>query len=124
MKSVLYTALAIANNFVEQFGRDDGIEHMKLQKLVYCSYGWWLAAKGLEDERLTLERPEVWRYGPVFAGLYSALRNFGRRPIREPKSMHPFRPHPNVGPMIRNLGSSSPGSGSGTATYPDSRSRN
>jgi len=42
-----YSPIAIANNFVEQFGGVTGIEHMKLQKLVYCSYGWMLALNGL-----------------------------------------------------------------------------
>jgi uncharacterized phage-associated protein len=35
----------------------------KLQKLLYISYGIYLAVK---DERLTDESPKAWPYGPVF----------------------------------------------------------
>lgn len=85
-----YTPLAIANEFVARFGQTAGIEHMKLQKLVYCSYGWWLGVYGLDHERLTSEGPEIWKHGPVFSSLYRVLRNFGRSPITAPQSSNPF----------------------------------
>lgn len=88
--TVPYTPLAIANNFVARFGTSSGIEHMKLQKLVYCSYGWWLAGHGLDADRLTVDGPEIWRHGPVFASLYRVLRVFGRDPITVPQSGTPF----------------------------------
>ena len=87
---VPYSPLAIANGFVARFADKNGVEHMKLQKLVYFSYGWWLWSKGLDGERLTAERPEVWRYGPVFPNLYNVLKIFGRRSILEPQSAGPF----------------------------------
>lgn len=40
-----------------------GINMTKLQKLLYISYGVYLAVKG---ERLTNEHPQAWPYGPVF----------------------------------------------------------
>lgn len=46
---------ANANNF--------GINMTKLQKLLYITYGVYLAVKG---ERLTNEHPQAWPYGPVF----------------------------------------------------------
>ena len=95
--SVPYTPLAIANSFIAQFGHPDGIEHLKLQKLVYCAYGWWLALHGLGSARLTTEGPEVWRYGPVFDSLYHALKVFGRRGISEPQSLKPLADPENVG---------------------------
>lgn len=88
--TVPYTPLAIANYFVKEFGGSNGIEHMKLQKLVYCSYGWWLSIKGLEGERLTLEGPEIWKHGPVFSSLYNVLRVYGREPITDVNSAAPF----------------------------------
>ena len=92
-----YSPLAIANNFIEQFGgQGDGIEHMKLQKLVYCSYGWWLAVHGLDEPQLTTEGPEVWRHGPVFDSLYHTLKVFGRKPISKMKSSSPFSDPENV----------------------------
>lgn len=40
-----------------------GINMTKLQKLLYITYGVYLAVKG---ERLTDEHPQAWPYGPVF----------------------------------------------------------
>lgn len=87
---VPYTPLAIANYFIVNYGKKDGIEHMKLQKLVYCSYGWWLSNRGLDNERLTKEGPEIWKHGPVFSSLYYVLRVYGREPINEINSSAPF----------------------------------
>ncbi len=104
--TVPYSALTIANTFVHRFGRSGGIEHMKLQKLVYRAYGWWLAARGVDESRLTTEGPEIWRYGPVFADLYPALKVFSDRPITEPQSMNPFENPPIVGdedPVVREF---------------------
>lgn len=92
--SVPYSSVAIANNFLEQFGAQ-GIEHMKLQKLVYYAYGWWLAEK---NARLTTESPEIWQYGPVFNHLYHVFKNFGRQKIFQPYQTRPFDPPENVNP--------------------------
>lgn len=46
---------ANANGFV--------INMTKLQKLLYITYGVYLAVKG---QRLTNEHPQAWPYGPVF----------------------------------------------------------
>ncbi len=83
-----YSPLALANYFLERHAGDIGIEHMKLQKLVYCAHGWWLAYG--PDRPIVCERPEVWKYGPVFPSLYRALRPFGRTPIGVPQSSDPF----------------------------------
>lgn len=85
-----YSSLAVANSFVKSFASNDGVEHMKLQKLVYCAYGWWLAAKGLHSVRLTHDGPEIWKFGPVFSDLYRVMRVFGRRPIESPQAENPF----------------------------------
>lgn len=88
---VPYSPLAVANEFVALFAVEtSGIEHMKLQKLVYCSYGWWLAAHGIDGPRLTSEGPEIWKHGPVFGSLYKVLKVFGRAPIVTPQSAGPF----------------------------------
>lgn len=88
--AVPYSSVAIANTFLREFGASGGVEHMKLQKLVYCAYGWWLAQYGLESERLTEDRPEIWKHGPVFPDLYHAFKIFGRKPIKEMQSTSPF----------------------------------
>lgn len=85
-----YTPLAIANQFITKYAGEIGIEHMKLQKLVYYSYGWWLASHGLEHAPLTNEEPEIWKHGPVFSSLYAVLKVFGRSPIFAVQSTGPF----------------------------------
>jgi uncharacterized phage-associated protein len=68
-----YTPLAFANEFIAKSG-PAGVVHMKLQKLVYLCYGWWLAE---HDSSIIDEAPEVWQHGPVFASLYDVLKGFG-----------------------------------------------
>jgi len=89
-----YTPLAAANYFISSFGKDNGIEHMKLQKLVYNSYGWWIAT--FRDDPLLDERPQVWKFGPVFNSLYHVLKPFGRLPILAPVSPGPFDYPPSI----------------------------
>lgn len=88
---VPYDPIVVANTFLAQHAAPGrGIDHLKLQKLVYCSYGWWLTT----DEQVTplcTEPPQVWPYGPVFASLYRQLRLFGSDPIEGPVSPGPFQ---------------------------------
>lgn len=89
-----YAPLAIANTFLAEHGAESGgISHMKLQKLVFYAYGWWLAS---HDEPLTTEAPQVWKFGPVFNSLYSALAPFGMQPIEEPRRAVPIGAAPIV----------------------------
>jgi uncharacterized phage-associated protein len=83
-----YTPLAVANSFIIQHGADGGgIEHMKLQKLLFFAYGWWLVR---HDSPLLGAKPEVWRYGPVFSSVYWHFNRFGDQPIPEPLPANPF----------------------------------
>ena len=88
-----YSPLAAANWFLANHAGDNGIEHMKLQKLVYCAHGWWLAFK---PEPFLNERPQIWKYGPVFSSLYHVLKPFGHLPIDAPQSTSPFDETPRV----------------------------
>ena len=88
-----YTPVAVANEFVERYGKERGIEHMKLQKLTYYAYGWWLA---FEDDPLMIEGPEVWKFGPVFSSLYNVLAPFGSKPINEAQRAVPWGETPRV----------------------------
>jgi uncharacterized phage-associated protein len=81
-----YSPLAIANTFLTRHRGDRGIEHMKLQKLVYFTHGWWLA---LNNSSLINEKPQVWTHGPVFKSLYHTLKNFGHIPITEAQTRYP-----------------------------------
>lgn len=89
-----YTPAQIANTFLAKYGASEGISHMKLQKLVYCVHGWWLA---YHNNSLLSEKPQVWQYGPVFPSLYHGLKIFGTAPIKEPVKISPFSPE---APMV------------------------
>lgn len=89
-----FSPLAIANTFIaEHAAESGGISHMKLQKLVFYAYGWWLAS---HDDQLTTEPPEVWKFGPVFNSLYGELAPFGMQPIKAPRRSVPYNPAPQV----------------------------
>lgn len=80
--------LLIANEFLRLHGADGNIDHLKLQKLTYFAQGWWLAVMGSD---LVTERPQVWRYGPVFQSLYSIFSPAGSNKITHPKRTLLFR---------------------------------
>lgn len=89
-----YTPLAVANEFIARHGmKPGGLDHMKLQKLTYYAHGWWLA---YEPESLLVEKPEVWKFGPVFGSLYRVLAPFGSRSIAQPQRANPFQEPPRV----------------------------
>jgi uncharacterized phage-associated protein len=74
-----YTARHISNYFLERAEREgQALTQMKLQKLVYIAYGWYLA---LTNSKLFEDRIEAWQHGPVIPDLYEEFKNFGREPI-------------------------------------------
>lgn len=98
------TPLALANTFITKYGQSEGIQHMKLQKLAYYAHGWWLA---YNTEPFLTERPQVWRYGPVFKSLYKAFAPYGKNPIKVPQKSNPFEEEypliPDDNPDLHNL---------------------
>lgn len=103
-----YSALAIANSFIElakQKKRESELTHLKLQKLVYFAHAWNLAIK---DEPLVDEQPEAWDYGPVFSSVYHEFKSFGKKPISRPGTIPvpcgegPFFDFEFVSPFIKN----------------------
>ena len=83
-----YPALNVANELLAAHG---DVDPMKLQKLLYYANGWWLATTG---RSLLNENPQVWRYGPVFRGLYGTFARFGHGNIGGPVPAGPFTPDP------------------------------
>ncbi|MBL8002608.1 MAG: DUF4065 domain-containing protein [Flavobacteriales bacterium] len=73
------SAAEIANYFISK-GVDEGkpLSHLKLQKLLYVAYGWYYAQY---NERLFNEVLQAWKYGPVVASVYHALKHHGDMPI-------------------------------------------
>lgn len=87
-----YTAIEVANELIAAHGKDDGvIDPLKLQKLLYFANGWWLAINGAP---LIAERPQVWRYGPVFKTIYHAFNSYGNSPILDLAPSSPFGGEP------------------------------
>jgi uncharacterized phage-associated protein len=80
--------IIVVNTFVERFGKTTNIEHMKLQKLLFYAYGWWLTNHG---HPFLSAKPEVWRYGPVFSSVYWKFNRFGSSPITTPQPLNPFK---------------------------------
>lgn len=74
-----YTARHIANYVLDRAADENRpITQLKLQKLVYIAYGWFLALTG---RRLFDDPIEAWDHGPVIPCLYHEFKNFGRYPI-------------------------------------------
>lgn len=71
-----YSSATIANAFLQRYGKSGDIDHLKLQKLVYYAYGWWLTKN--PDKPLTSDGPEIWKYGPVFLDIYQLFSFQGR----------------------------------------------
>jgi uncharacterized phage-associated protein len=85
--------LALTNTLIARFGGRGGIQHMKLQKLSYYAHAWWLSHY---ETPFLCERPQVWRYGPVFADMYHSLKGFGSDPITGLQATRPFEEPPTI----------------------------
>lgn len=74
-----YTPQHVANFFLKKAEADGrSITQLKLLKLIYIAYGWYLALKG---EKLFDEPIEAWQHGPVVPSIYHEFKHFGKRPI-------------------------------------------
>ena len=63
-------ALAMALRYMGRRA-DHFLNMSQIQIILYISYGVWLARKG---ERLTVEHPQAWQFGPVFPRAYNRCR--------------------------------------------------
>lgn len=78
----MYSPITIANYFIKKHQDDDSLSPMKLIKLAYISYGWYLALKN--GQELVNEKPQAWDLGPVMPSLYHNLKKFGGSKVTEP----------------------------------------
>lgn len=69
-------ALILANNFIQeaQRGRIKYLTPMKLQKLMYFTYGYYAAET---EQPLFAESFQAWQYGPVLSSVYQEFKCFG-----------------------------------------------
>ncbi|MEB0076823.1 DUF4065 domain-containing protein [Pseudomonas sp. CCI3.2] len=77
-----YSALAVANAFIEQGlrGKIPNLTPMKLQKLLFFAQSWHLRKKG-ESTPFFDDNFARWKYGPVIPSLYHELKTYGSRPV-------------------------------------------
>lgn len=69
----------IANYFLMRTAEDgELITPLKMQKLIYYAYVWYLIKKG---RKLFHESIEAWANGPVVPSLYHELKHYGSTPI-------------------------------------------
>lgn len=87
----LLPAVAVANTFVQRHAFDGSIDHLKLQKLSYFAYGWWLALRPYKAPLIN-SRPQVWKYGPVFQPIYSAFSKYKDTQITAMAQVNPGQP--------------------------------
>lgn len=74
-----YTPQHIANYFLDRADQENlPMTQLKLLKLVYIAYGWYIALVG---ERLFDEEIQAWKHGPVIPSLYHEFKHFGSKPI-------------------------------------------
>jgi uncharacterized phage-associated protein len=75
-----YLPTHIANFFLWKAGEENigDITPMKLIKLVYIAYAWYLA---IFDKKLFGEQVQAWRHGPVIPSIYHEFKTFGYMPI-------------------------------------------
>ena len=69
----------------------------QIQTILYIAYGVRLATK---NERLTLEHPQMWQYGPVFPRAYNRLRKDSTDGTDEYYSLK--TDHPNIFKYLEN----------------------
>jgi uncharacterized phage-associated protein len=76
-----YSPQHIANYFLDQAEAEGRpMEQMKLIKLVYIAYGWFLA---LKNEKLFDEPIQAWDHGPVIPSIYHEFKHYRGDPIHE-----------------------------------------
>lgn len=79
-----YKPTTIANYFIKEYASGDmTMTPMKIIKLTYISYCWYLALTGMKD-RLIDEKPQAWDFGPVFPSLYTSLKQYGKLTVKKP----------------------------------------
>ena len=80
MNNPPYPVGAVANFMIgRSLKKGPQIAHLKLQKLVYISYGFYIAKT---NNKLFNEIIEAWPYGPVVPQLYHEFKRFESFPIR------------------------------------------
>jgi uncharacterized phage-associated protein len=78
-----YNSSTIANYFIKKYGEKGNLTPLKLIKLAYISYGWYLALNKNTKELIS-EKPQAWDLGPVFPSLYQNLKKYKKNSVKDP----------------------------------------
>lgn len=78
-----YNPTTVANYFIKKYGENGNLTPLKLIKLSYIAYGWYLALTEKAKELIS-EKPQAWELGPVFPSLYQNLKEYRKSAIKEP----------------------------------------
>ena len=86
MVTNMIQSLDVANYFL--LLKDEDLTHLKIQKMVYYAYGWYLAQHGrpLFDGNAQFE---AWNHGPVIPNLYQEFKKYKGQPIPTPQNFNP-----------------------------------
>jgi len=71
----MYTSFDIAKKILQiAKSEGEGVDPMKLLKMVYITHGWYL---GFKDKPLINDSIQAWKFGPVIPDLYHAIKPYG-----------------------------------------------
>jgi uncharacterized phage-associated protein len=77
-----YNPTTVANYFIDKYAKIGNLTPMKIIKLTYIAYGWYLALTN-KKEKLVDEKPIAWDFGPVFPSLYYSIKQYKKDIITE-----------------------------------------
>src|SRR4051812_15500625 len=84
-----YRVEEVANYFIEKgLETNNPVNPMKLQKLLYFSYGWYMAY--FPYKKLFSARVQAWKYGPVIEEIYHDVKSYGNYSITNPITRFAF----------------------------------
>ncbi|MFC6095783.1 Panacea domain-containing protein [Flavobacterium qiangtangense] len=85
----MYSPITIANYFIKKYAcEDSSLTPMKIIKLTYIAYGWYLALTQGKQE-LVSEKAQAWDLGPVMPTLYRKLKINRGNKVAEPIQLPP-----------------------------------
>lgn len=83
--TMAYSPTTIANYFIKNH-KSNNMTPMKVIKLTYLSYCWYLALT--KTKKLLNEKAVAWDFGPVFPSLYQSIKYYGKSSIQREIPTH------------------------------------
>lgn len=100
-QKLICTPQQAANFFLDNAKRDDiELTQLKLMKLIYIAYGWYLA---ITHNKLFEEPIKAWKHGPVIESIYHEFKHFKRDPIDAHSIVFDLDTSKTIVPRIQDL---------------------